>query len=128
MLLIIVLLLQSAFGAVSHASTSAPIAFDWQPDGLVTAVALTSDTVYIGRQFNYVGPSTGNFVSLNSTTGSVVPGLPNVIGTVSAIASDSSGGESERFVRATLRGQKTKNEGRKHTMPTIVVGRSSHCE
>jgi trimeric autotransporter adhesin len=90
--LIVILFLQSTFSAVSHASSSAPIAFDWQPDGLVNAVALTNDTVYIGGQFNYVGPSTGNFVSLNTTTGDVVPGSPDVNGTVNAIASDATGG------------------------------------
>jgi beta-propeller uncharacterized protein DUF5122 len=41
----------------------------WVTNGEVRAIAAASDTIYIGGNFNYVGPPTGAFAALDATTG-----------------------------------------------------------
>ena len=61
-------------------------------DGTVQAIAKSGSTLYIGGQFNRVGPATGGGVPLDVTSGMPVDGFPKVAGVVSAVASDGAGG------------------------------------
>ncbi|NTW01876.1 MAG: hypothetical protein HGA19_11390, partial [Oscillochloris sp.] len=65
----------------------------WVTDGPVYSTALNADgsTIYLGGQFNYVGPQTGSLVALNNTTGAT-KSFPQINGEVKAIASDGNGG------------------------------------
>ncbi len=81
------LLLTLAAGA--HAQ---PIRSDlWVTDGSVEAIAFSGNTAYIGGLFTRVGPPTGAAAPIHTTTGQAL-GLPQVVGTVYAIAPDETGG------------------------------------
>jgi hypothetical protein len=60
-------------------------------DGWVSAVAEADNRVYIGGTFTHVGPATGSAVPIDMGTGKVVA-IPEVSGTVYAIAADGLGG------------------------------------
>lgn len=64
----------------------------WIADGAVRAWARVADTLYIGGDFTYVGPQTGSFTPLDSTTGAPLPDWPRVAGTVFCAAPDGAGG------------------------------------
>src|SRR5262249_13929150 len=64
----------------------------WRTDGTVYAVAHDAVHLYLGGQFSLVGPNAGGGAILDATAGTVPQGVPTVHGTVSAIASDGSGG------------------------------------
>jgi trimeric autotransporter adhesin len=66
-------------------------------DGFVSAIVSSGDTVFIGGTFSYVGPSTGNCVALDATTGGVNSNFPALTGfyyegEVYAVVPDGSGG------------------------------------
>ncbi len=61
-------------------------------NGIVYAMVSLGDTLYFGGAFNQVGPVTGSAVPIDSTSGMPVAGFPKVVGSVSAVASDGSGG------------------------------------
>jgi len=70
----------------------------WQPNGAVYAVEMAkdsgADSVYIGGDFTYVGPDTGNAVMV-SLTGSRLPtgaSWPKIDGNVYSVIPDGSGG------------------------------------
>jgi hypothetical protein len=56
--------------------------------GTVEAVAVSGSKAYVGGDFAYMGPETGSFVSLDSTSGAVTTPWPVVGGTVNAVASE----------------------------------------
>ena len=60
--------------------------------GSVQAVAVSGSTAYVGGYFSYVGPPTGSFVSVDTTTGALATPWPVVGGTVSAVVADGQGG------------------------------------
>src|SRR5205085_1705597 len=60
-------------------------------DGPVWAVAPTAGAVYIGGSFTHVGPRTGAGVGIDASTGRNLR-LPEIVGTVYAVAPDGSGG------------------------------------
>lgn len=64
----------------------------WRPDGPVNAILVTNDTIYLGGQFSYVGPSTGGAGVIDATTGSIQDGFPRVEGIVYSSAPDGAGG------------------------------------
>jgi hypothetical protein len=64
----------------------------WVTNGTVHAVAVADGVTYLGGQFTYIGPYTGQVVVLDATTGVVDPSQPRANGTVHATASDGSGG------------------------------------
>jgi trimeric autotransporter adhesin len=59
--------------------------------GRVYASAIDGGTLYLGGQFDYIGPNTGSFACLDATTGLPLPSA-RVDGTVSAIVADGHGG------------------------------------
>ena len=64
-------------------------------DGVVHAVARSADTIYLGGDFERVGPRTGPWVALSASSGEVDAAMPEVSGgegTVNAIVGDGSGG------------------------------------
>ena len=77
---------------------SVPAAFlnfiDLVTDGQVNAVARSADgnTLYLGGDFTRVGPSTGGFAAIDSTTGTASASFPKVEGQVYASVSDGAGG------------------------------------
>jgi hypothetical protein len=64
----------------------------WTTNGTVNATALSGNTLYIGGDFDYVGPYTGGGVPLGAATGVVLPGFPSVHGTLSTVVGDGNGG------------------------------------
>ncbi|TGN02438.1 PQQ-binding-like beta-propeller repeat protein [Leptospira yasudae] len=60
-------------------------------NGRVFATALRGKTLYIGGQFEYVGPETGHFAVVN-TDGNVLPEFPYIEGQIESIVSDGNGG------------------------------------
>lgn len=69
-----------------------PTTSTWVTDGPVYAIAQASNTLYLGGDFNQVGPATGNFVPVDTTTGHSAGSFPKVIGKVYACVADGVGG------------------------------------
>jgi len=64
----------------------------WRTDGPVLSLLVTNGTVYLGGQFNYVGPDTSGASVVDATTAQLSPGFPAVNGPVYSAASDGQGG------------------------------------
>jgi len=64
----------------------------WITNGTVNAVVKSGNTLYIGGEFDYVGPATGGGAPLGGVSGQVAGPFPKVVGTVDAVAPDGSGG------------------------------------
>ena len=60
--------------------------------GVVASVVISGSTAYLGGNFGYVGPETGSFVSVDSTSGDLVSPWPVVGGDVYAAHRDGFGG------------------------------------
>lgn len=69
-----------------------PIESTWGADGDVRAIAREGDTVYIGGDFNYVGPQTGAAVPFNTATRALAATYPKIAGTVYSCIPDGAGG------------------------------------
>ena len=64
----------------------------WVANGPVTSVVRDGSTIYIGGNFNRVGPATGGGVPLDASTAAPLGNFPKVAGVVRAIVPDGSGG------------------------------------
>lgn len=64
----------------------------WVTGGSTASLAVSGDRLYVGGDFQYVGPNTGGFAALDVNTGALQPGWPRVDGRVVSIAADGSGG------------------------------------
>jgi trimeric autotransporter adhesin len=64
----------------------------WVPNGRVQAIEQIGDRIYLGGQFNMVGPPVPHMAMTNRTTGDVTGPPLDVTGTVSAIVPDGAGG------------------------------------
>lgn len=64
----------------------------WVANGPVYAVAATPAVTYIGGDFSYVGPGTGNGVPLDPGSGEATGAFPKVSGLVQACVPDGLGG------------------------------------
>src|SRR5947207_2244425 len=60
--------------------------------GSVNAAVLSGNTLYIGGEFEYVGPATGGGVPLDLASGAPTGVYSRVTGTVSAVVPDGAGG------------------------------------
>ena len=60
--------------------------------GKVSAIAKAGNTVYVGGNFDYIGPATGGAALLDPVTGAPSSALPKIDGSVVAIAPDGAGG------------------------------------
>ena len=86
-------LMWSAMGGErARAQSSTPREETWVTNGTVNAIVQTSDTLYIGGSFTYVGPSTGNGVPIDASSGLAVATFPQVNRTIRATVSDGAGG------------------------------------
>ena len=90
----VVLTLALGVGASSYgpAPTTTWVVSGGVSGGTVEAVAISGSTAYLGGDFGYMGPETGSFVSLDSTSGQLNSPWPLVGGSVNALVSDGSGG------------------------------------
>lgn len=64
----------------------------WIPNGGVSVIVPTPDTIYIGGDFSQVGPNTGHGVPISLTTGVADAKFPLVNDEIHACVSDGSGG------------------------------------
>ena len=81
-----------ALVTAAPAASAAPPSL-WETDGPVFAVAESGGTVYLGGEFDYVGPHTGSGVPLSSVSGAADPMFPPVEGGwVSTAVADGIGG------------------------------------
>jgi hypothetical protein len=65
----------------------------WVTDEAVHAIVKNGNTLYLGGNFSYVGPSTGNGVLLDKLNGSVLESrFPRVEGIISSAVTDGKGG------------------------------------
>jgi len=92
-----ILLLTLLLASFSLAAAPLPRSDLWVANGTVYATALdegnsSSKTLYIGGNFDYVGPRTGTGVAINATTATLVANMPEINGPVYAVVSDGSGG------------------------------------
>ena len=62
------------------------------PNGPINAIAASSDTVYLGGDFSYIGPRTGPMGVFNSATGQLLTGPSQIGGQLKAVVSDGAGG------------------------------------
>ena len=83
-------LLATALAARPAAAQYADPAFP-VVDGRVYSSAIYGNRLYVGGQFQHVGPNTGSFACLEMGSGAALP-FARIDGTVYAIASDSEGG------------------------------------
>lgn len=91
---------RAAIGVFAMAAAmAAPAAADpgeprptWIPNGRVNAAAVSGSTLYIGGQFDRVGPYTGGAIRTNPATGELRPQWPDVSGSVAAATPDGNGG------------------------------------
>jgi hypothetical protein len=72
--------------------SNSPLTNFWYPDGNVNAIAEANGIVYLGGQFNYIGPYTGNAAVLDVSTGARDDTFPAVDGNISVAAPDGAGG------------------------------------
>lgn len=85
-------LLLLAAARPARAQFNAPRDETWVANGPVYAIARTSDNVYLGGGFNYVGPYTGCGVPLHAATGEPASVYPRVNGIIYSIVADGAGG------------------------------------
>ncbi|OVE78389.1 hypothetical protein BVX98_00405, partial [bacterium F11] len=69
-----------------------PILGDWVPNGGVTSIETHGDKVYIGGEFNLIGPFTRSITQINKQTGNKTRSFAEVNGTIEKVVSDGNGG------------------------------------
>ena len=74
------------------AAPSAVPGTNWVTDGAVHAIVPSGNRIYVGGDFDWIGPATGSFVTLDAGTGSATGAFPRVDGEVWAQEPDGFGG------------------------------------
>jgi hypothetical protein len=64
----------------------------WASDKAVRAIVETNGIIYLGGDFNYIGPNIGHGALISANTAMAHRGFPRVNGEIRAIASDGAGG------------------------------------
>src|SRR6185312_4773486 len=64
----------------------------WMPNGPVNAIVATSNTLYLGGDFLFIGPQTGPVAVFDSTSGQLLSKGISVGGVVKAVVPDGAGG------------------------------------
>ena len=64
----------------------------WVTNGVVYSSVTDGSTIYIGGDFQYVGPHTGQGVAIDTVTGIVDSALPKIDGYVYVVVADGAGG------------------------------------
>ncbi len=64
----------------------------WGTDGSVFTIARSGNTLYVGGDFNAVGPNSGGGVPVDRVTGEPLPSFPRVTGVVRTVVPDGAGG------------------------------------
>jgi hypothetical protein len=64
----------------------------WIPNGPISAIVASSNTVYIGGDFSYIGPRTGPLAVFDAGAGQLLTGSLTVGGQIKAVVSDGSSG------------------------------------
>src|SRR4051812_44784797 len=77
----------------------------WVTDGSVLAIARTSDAIYLGGDFDYVGPNTGPAAALDEVTGKPDLSRAKPDGEIKAIVPDGHGGFYLGGIFTSLGGQ-----------------------
>jgi hypothetical protein len=84
----------------------------WVTNGNVRAVAQSGNTLYIGGDFDGVGPYSGRGVPLSASSGAAVVPFPKVSGVIRAVAPDGAGGWYIAGVITAVAGQPRPNVAR----------------
>ena len=84
----------SALAMLLASAASAQVIKDefWVVRGVVDAIAVSGNTIYIGGSFLSVGPPSGGGVPIGAASGLAAGPFPKVAGAVEAVASDGAGG------------------------------------
>jgi len=93
----------------AHALSPIPREETWITNGTILTIARTTDTVYIGRDFSYVGPATGGGVPIDTSTGVPIPPFPKINGSVMTCVPDGSGGWYIGGYFTSIGGDKTRS-------------------
>jgi len=87
-------MLAAAFCSVASLSqpSLSPDMACWRPGGPVHSMVVTSDRIYLGGEFGYIGPYTGGAGVVDQDAGASEGAFPVVEGLVAAAVSDGQGG------------------------------------
>ncbi len=75
-----------------HAPERTPIPGAWGPNGTVNESVVVGDTLFLGGDFDYIGPSTGAFATADTGAGTSIVTTPPAVRDTFGAASDGSGG------------------------------------
>ena len=89
------LAIAASSGARLAAEPATTPRLDWLFDGNVRATARIGNTLYVGGAFTGVAPRSdalGYWLTLSTSSGAALPGLPSLDGPVAAVEPDGTGG------------------------------------
>ncbi len=81
----------AATARAQHLPEGPPLSV-WGPNGFVHALARVGNTLFVGGEFDYVGPPTGAFVTIDANDASAVSAPTFVLGPVQVMTADGAGG------------------------------------
>lgn len=81
-----------ALPTLASAQSLGPPIDTWQPNGSVKALALDGHTLYVGGDFDVVGPTTGSFAVADTTNAAAITTGAAITDSTSAVVADGAGG------------------------------------